>query len=166
MAVSVSYDFILSVLETLATSPAKLASGTNIPVHHKLTGTGATLTASTTVPVTKVHSADHALTAGAETLDLTALGHLLSSTEDFTGLKVQFILIVATAGNAAALKFEPGAATAYNIFGSATGEISVPPGGIEMFFGNDALPDVAAGAKHIDVSGTGTDSYDIIIVAG
>lgn len=164
MSVNAKYDFKLTVEETPALSE-DLADDPTIV--QKMTGANGTLTASSTVPATKSWADQRQLSAGADSLDLTALVNSARDNIDMTGLKVQLLKIKAAAENANAIKFDVGSSNGYNIFGSATSEVSVPPGGMIMLYGADGLPDVAAGAKAIDISSSDVDAiYDIQIVAG
>lgn len=104
------------------------------------------------------------LTAGAATLDLTALVDALTSLPvDMTGLKLKCLHLQATAGNANAITFEPGATDGYTGWG--LGEVlnggdhrgpSICTGGIA----------VDATHKIIDVSGTGTQSVRVVLLFG
>jgi hypothetical protein len=74
---------------------------------------------------------------------------------------VQFIRIKNL--GAAAMTFAEGAS---NGLALACGSIVVPAGGIVQFFLNDAAPDIAAADRTIDVTGTGTDTAEVTIIAG
>ncbi len=150
---------------TLTMDPA-LDLGDGSPATTIKTGdTATTLNASSTPPATKVASDERALVAGADALDLTAAPGRDGGTVDFTGLKVQAIKIVADAGNAGPITFAKGSSNGYELYGSSW-TFDVQPGGKHVQTFEDQAPDVGAAAKAIDVSGTGTDSYKIIIVAG
>ena len=170
MAVSLTYRFDTTVTETLSTSVPAADTPT---VTHAGFNHWATLNASSTVPATTVVALTPTLIAGAVTIDLTSLTGTNGSSVDLTGLKVQQILFnngttssgTLSAGTNAVVTIDAGATNGLDIFGS-TGQVDVPPGGsIQMLF-QDTLADVSASVKNIDLSGTGTDAYEMIIVAG
>lgn len=165
MAVSLNPQFLLSVVETLtgnvdaAESPQVTHSGFNL--------TGVRLNASSTPPATKVSAVTHALTAGAKTIDLTVLPGT-EGNQDCTGLKLQLLLLENPAGNAA-ITIGKGASNGYALFGTTntvTVAAAATQAGYLAFFFPEGLPDVAAGAKTIDVSGTGTQEFNLILVLG
>ena len=161
------YDFGLTVEEVKDLGLDNVADPT---ITHTLGSHAATLTASTTPPVTKTYSDELALVAGAATIDLQALPSSESTTLDFTGLKVQLVKITAPSTNTAEVTFDVGAANGYNLFGAtnATDEsVAVPPGGVQMFKYTDDLEDVDATHSDVDVSSSDVDAtFDIMLVAG
>lgn len=164
---SLRYDFTGIVTEILDIG---LDNAANPAITHTLGALRDTLTASSTVPVTKTYSQTKSLVAGASSLDLDALPGPKSTTISFDGLKVQFLIIKATDGNSGAITFDIAAVEGYNLFGptNATDEsVAVPAGGIEMRFIPNNGEDVASNFKDkVDITGTGTDSFSIILVAG
>lgn len=160
MSVSASIRIAGGVSETLAT-------GVDASVSPTIRQTGfdlsATLNASSTVPATKVAFDSTALTAGAYTLDLTSTVGTLGSAVDMTGLKVQFVLIKNT--GAARLTIVQGASNPYNM-GGASFTYCIEAGQVMGFYGADANPDVSGTAKNIDISGTGTNAFNFLVVAG
>ena len=40
------------------------------------------------------------------------------------------------------------------------------PGQEHVFFGNDATPDIASGARTLDLAGTGSQVLDVVIILG
>lgn len=164
LIVRVEYDFKLKVTETLDVAIDGVA---NLDHTLQLANSSGTLSPTTTVPITKAWKDQGALTAGAATINLTALARNNLPTIDLTGLKVQFIHVINASTNSAALVIVDGATNGYNILGSATGAISIPVGGQFLFFGNEGLDAVAAGDATIDLSSSDTDAtYDIMILAG
>jgi hypothetical protein len=157
MAVSTTYTFGLTTRETLATGVA--ASARPVLTFDQYNESG-TLNGSTTPTVSKQAQFLLALTAGAATINLAALTGA-NGTVDMTGLRVQFIRIKNL--GAAAMTFAEGAS---NGLALACGSIVVPAGGIVQFFLNDAAPDIAAADRTIDVTGTGTDTAEVTIIAG
>jgi len=130
-------------------------------------GSYGTITAGSAVPATKAFSDTRALAAGADALDLTALPDRDGKTQDLSGLKPQLVKIKAAGTNTAAIVFKPAAADGYNLFGDADGQVTVPPGCEALFYWNDKLADVGAGAKAVEAASADADAgYSIIIVAG
>lgn len=121
-----------------------------------------TFTGTTSVPVANVASDKLALTAGAATIDLTAVPGSVS-TQDLTGLKVQWIMLHNS--GTAVMTISPGATNPYPLFGTGN-SVELPAGGRLMMFFNETLPDVAAAVKDIDIAGTGTDVLNYVISAG
>jgi hypothetical protein len=161
MAVSASYSLRCDVNETLATNVP--AAETPVIIHGQFSSTG-TLNATSTPPATKMAAQTISLTAGAVTIDLTALTGTNGATVDGTGLKVQILKLKNRSSNAV-MTFGEGASNGYEALGNAWTLKLLAGQEIEMFL-NDAAPDIASGAKTIDVAGTGTESFDFIVVMG
>lgn len=142
---------------------------TNPTITHT-TGTDTdTLTAATTVPVTKTYSDTIPLVVGAYDINLAALPGPEATTIDFTGLKVQLVKIICPASNTLPILFDAHAVNGYNLFGAdnaSAEQVEVMPGGKLMIYHPNNAEDVAAGVRVVDVSGTGTESFSIILVAG
>lgn len=138
-------------------------------VAHSDFGTGATsvaLSSGSTPPATQIWSDQITLSAGAATVDLSALTHPIA-TLDLTGLKVQAIKIAAASANTAAITASDGATNGYNIFGDASGQVTIAAGGEVVFYNPEGNPDVGAAAKTIDFSSGDTDAiFDIMVIAG
>lgn len=122
----------------------------------------------TSDPPGKYYSAQTlALVAGAATIDLTNLPGLQAAI-DATGLKLNFLRIRGEAdGSNAKLTISEGAANPYELFGAAN-PIEYPAACTKPFTFefDEGLADVAAGAKNIDLAGTGTDSFFIEMILG
>lgn len=114
------------------------------------------------VPVTKFAYFEQALTAGAATIDLTAMTHNEGGTVDGTGLKVQFARFTAPLDNEAAITITPDVTDGYTV----TDEHVLQPGQSAMYELAEEAADIASGAKNIDLAGTGTDSLLCTIVMG
>lgn len=163
MSVSVNYTTNITTNETIDTNvPAAQAS--KAVVIHDAFNTATTLTSSTTPPATLAAYFEQALTAGAATIDLTSLTGTNNLSIDGTGLKVQAFRFKNQAGNAA-ITLVVGASNGYDLLGAAT-SVTLAAGQEIVIFGNDATPDVAAGDKELDISGTGTEICEITIVLG
>lgn len=165
MSVTARYEAKLLADETPSLG---LDLADNTPIQHK-TSYGASsgeLTASTSPDATQVWSDRRALVAGVDTLDLTALPRGNLPNLDLTGLKVRLVKVACASANSAAIKFKFGATNPYPIGGSATGEFDVYPNGVEERYNHNGAPAVSATVKNVAVSGTGTDAYEIIMIAG
>ena len=123
----------------------------------------------TTTPVgSKVVSGIIALTAGAATLNLAALAGT-QGTIDGTGLKVRSFWIKNLredgTANANSVTIGPGASNGYNVFGSASGLVTLGPGDVAHWT-PQAAQTIASGDRNIDFAGTGTDSFQFVLILG
>jgi len=82
---------------------------------------------------------------------------------DGTGLKVQLFKIKNKGANNLTVKF--GASNPYNLLGASWTMILAQNQEITMY-GNDATPDISSSAKNIDLSGTTTQTSEVVIVMG
>ncbi len=158
-SVSVTYQQTLSAVQTFDTAALPGLATRNV-THSAFNKTG-TMTGSTTPPVTNVYSGKPA--AGG-TIDLTALTNV-TGTFSAAGKKVQAVQINNPATNTGALTVSPGAANAYELFGTAKSVVIPVGGSLNMLF-NDTLADVDATHKNIDLAGTGAETYEVVIVVG
>lgn len=159
--IEVKVTALLQVTETLDPATAPAASDATL-VHDKFS-VRETKASDNPVPDPVSAVTYKASSADGDTIDLTA-APALRGTLDMTGLKLQYLFIKAAAGNAAALGFDPGAVNPYG-FNGAEG-IELQPGAFACLSFNDLSPDVAAGAKTIDVNGTPGDNLEWIAVFG
>lgn len=166
-AVKAKYALTLTVDETLALG---LDNASDPTFTHTIGADAATLTSSTTPPVTKVYSDTINLSAGAATIDLQSMGGPVSSTIDFTGLKVQLVKLSCPSTNTAGITVDRGAANPYNLFGEDNGsaeQVEILPGaGLVLFNGADQTEDVDATHSDVQLAGTGTETIKVILVAG
>jgi len=162
---SASYELKLVVTET---KDFGLDLAGNPTITHTAGTDSGTLTASTTPPATKTWSDTRALVAGADTFDLYALAGPLSTIITFNTLKVQMVKIVCPTTNSAAMTFASGDANPYNLFGVAAGTdtVTLKPGDKIELIRYDTGQDCSNVVRNVKVTGTGTDSYHIILVAG
>lgn len=161
-SVKATYKLSLSVLETLGT--AVPAAGTPQITHDGFNTNLGTLTGATTVPATKTTAFTPTLSAGAATIDLTALTGVNGAVVDGSGLKVQIFKFINPAGNGAVtLTF--GAANPYLLLGTAW-KVILLAGQEIMLYLNDACPDIDATHKNIDLAGTGAQAFKCQIVMG
>lgn len=118
-------------------------------------------------PVKYYWSKTIALVAAAATIDLTALAGGLQGDIDASGLKVQRCRFRSVSVGNSAFTISPGAANPYPLFGAAN-DMVIAAGNtevLEMGF-NGTLADVAAGAKQIDIAGTGTEQIHCELLLG
>lgn len=166
-AISAKYECKLNVDETLALG---LDHVDDPETTHSLGNDNGTLTATTTPPATKTFSDRVTLSGGSGALDLTSLTGPMSTTIDFTGLKVQLVKLKCPDTNTGPVTVEKkDALTGYNLFGAdnTTDEkISIVPGGVCELYYDDELEDVDATHKDITLTGTGTEPIDVQLVAG
>lgn len=163
MAITLRYKSEVTVEELPDSAVAPAVTSTTAPLKHTGFNTTEVLTATTTPPVTKCAFFTKALTAGAGTIDLTALSHN-GATVDLTGLKVQSIKFKNKAGNAV-MTFTEGASNGIALFG-ASFSFRLQAEQETTFYLNDLAPDVAAGDRTIDIAGTGTQECEVSITAG
>jgi hypothetical protein len=158
---------LLEVVETVAQS-LDLAVDEKI-THETDQTTRGTLNASTTPAVSQVFSDSINLVAGEATLDLTSLTGPAGVTVNFDGLKVQLALFVCPSTNTAPILIQNGAANAYNLLGkdNASSEThEVLSGGFMGLGHNDRAEDVDATHKNVKFTGEGTETIEVILVAG
>lgn len=104
-----------------------------------------------------------ALTAGAATVALTTLARAGRTALDLTGLRV-LGYVIKNMGSAT-MTFKGGATNPYAIFVGTTGH-TVKAGGLIMQFEPTGFGTVDATHLNVDVTGTGTDSFILGLVAG
>lgn len=164
MSIAVTRVIQLSVVETLEGEFIDPADAT-ITINQL--NTSESLSSSTTPPATKVSTGQIALSGGAITLDLTSLpdSNGVAGAIDGTGLKVQSYIFRNPEANANDITLTEGAANGYELHGN-TWKIALRPGEIISCQLQDGAPDIAAGAKDIDITGTGSQALDFEIVMG
>lgn len=165
MSVSLTFRSELSAL--VAADGELVDPGNNTVLLSGLNESG-TYDATTSVPVTKAAAYEVPLTAGAATIDLTALvGLSLEEVVDGTGLKAQFVKFKNKSSNANLMTVTRGASNGWgpDAAGSAF-TIPMSPGQSHLMSLADASIDVAAGDRTIDVSGTGAQVLQIEILLG
>ena len=127
------------------------------------------LNSASATPVTVTCFMTATLVAGALVVDLTAAPKSIGSgTQDLTGKKLIGLILNNPAGNHA-VTIGPDATNGYQLFGG-TNTVTVPAGTsvvtrLQLYFGT-ALPAVGGSAKRIDLSGTGTESFQLGMLFG
>jgi hypothetical protein len=162
MSLKFTPSFLFSVQETLESgvdaAPAPTISHTGFNV------SGIHLTGTTTPAAAKFSARTHALSAGSLTLDLTALPGTADAVVNANGLKLQALLVANREGNAT-LNIAGGDANPYPLFGAGN-DVDVPAGGRLAFYFPEGLPDVSGTAKTVKFTGSGTQSFDLLVVFG
>lgn len=162
MSVSLTRADTLTVAETLETNVGSMTAANRVLTHTEF-NESETLTGATTPPVTKCAHFIQALAGGAATVDLRTLTGSNGATVDGNGLKVQCLRVKNLGANTLSLTF--GAATPYNLSG-ADWKVTLSQNQIFTYYGNDSTPDIAAGAKHIDLAGTLVETSEWTVIMG
>ncbi len=162
MSVSAQYVSQLSVTYT-STNPFVGADNT-------LTFNGLnqslTLDGTTTPAVTKFASFAKALSTGTGTIDLTLLpGQTADEVVTFTTLKVRAFKFVNPATNTGAITIVNGASSGNFLLGAAF-TLVVPLGGEVTMYLKAGSVTVDNTHKTLDLTGTGSDVLDVLMVAG
>lgn len=169
MASTISLEYALKAIGT-ETMTGNYVQGSNNSVTYGLTDetAGTPLTASTAVPITKRATGQLTMSGGAGTINLAALpGETDGETIDLTGLKVQLIIFRSLSSNANLITATKGASNGYGLGASgASWTLPLSPAQLGMLLGKDLNPDVASGARTIDVAGTGSQVLEYVIFAG
>lgn len=126
------------------------------------------LTSSTTPPVTKHGGGELTMSTGTGSIDLTAVPGLTSEeTVVGTGLKLQALKLRNKSTNANIITVAKGASNGYGLDASATDwDVTLSPGQEVTFYLDDAAPDIASGARILDVTGTGSQVLEYHAVMG
>lgn len=162
MSVSVTYASTLSVVEAYADTFVDSADNT---VKFSGLNSSGTYTGASNYPCTKVAAYEKAMSAGAATIDLTALVGIANSAVSGSGLKVQFVKFKNKATNANAITIGEGASNGYELFGNAW-SIILQPGQEILACLAEQAPDIGSGAKNIDIAGTGAQVLQVEFVMG
>lgn len=170
MTIDGKFMLTMTTRETLASN----VDGVSNPViQHDQFNKNERFNANTTPKGTQIISDTIALVAGAKTLDLTALPMPGGGTYDATGKKLLGWFFANRAGNTVDIVAVKGAANGYNFNAHASSRAVATfpvsandnPGWAAGWNGKATnVPAVAGGAKTIDVTGTGTESFDYCFV--
>lgn len=115
--------------------------------------------------VTEGGFCEKAMTAGAATIDLTALVDVQGRTINLDTLRVRAVKIRALDANAAAVTVAKGASNGYTGFGLAFSVTLAAGQEATLYLGATGTA-VSATEKTLDLSGTGTDGIQLAIAAG
>ncbi len=132
-------------------------------ITHKMS-VSASLTPSTSTPVSSAASFAVTLSGGTADIDLNAVTMANGVTADWTGIKLQ-ALGMQVGTSEAVMTIATGASSAY-AFGGAAFSCEVEPGGTLMLYQNEAAPDISTSARYLRVSGTGTQSCQVLLLGG
>jgi len=165
MAISASVQAKLEVTDTLALGITDVDDPT---VSYSAGGaTPVDMSAATTPVATAAWFQEVGLSAGAVTLDFTALARGNLSDLDLTGLTIQAWKIQADSQNTSPILMQEGDANPYYLCGATGDTISLDASDEFMFKGSDSLQAVAAGAKDIKVTSADVDAkFKLVLVAG
>ena len=177
MAASVSaiWNALLTLDETVASA---LTAVEDQPIRHDFAGIAnlpsfsGVIDADSTPAITKGFSGQLTIPGGfIFTLDLTALTGPSATTVDFTGLKVQLVLLAALTNNTGAIAVTlKDNVTGYNLFGlsnAGSEKVTLSPGQIAFVQLNDKPQDVDSTHKDVNfVGSTVGDIVAVIMVAG
>lgn len=130
--------------------------------------TTSSYTASTTPPVTKFSAGTITLSSGTGSVNLAALsGRTADETVVGTGLKVQTVKLRNKSTNANAITIAEGASNGHPLLGAAFSIILQPSQSITFANeGVDTGTDIASGDRVWDVTGTGSQVLEYMIVMG
>lgn len=160
MSVKTQYQSKVTTDETLETAVTAAASPT---LTHSAFDTATTLHATTSPTATKCAYVTGALSAGAATVDLTSLTGTNGAAVTFLALKVRVIKLKNT--GAADLTIAKGASNGHTGFGSSF-SVTVHAGGeVTIYDGGNGVA-VSGSDKTLDLSGTGTNAFQLSLVAG
>jgi len=166
MSVSVRYQNILDVTETITTSYDLAGDAVVSPVH-KIDAPGGTRNAGSTPAAVDGWSDRRALVVGADQIDLAALVGAAGLAKSALTYKLQNIRIRPLTSNSNPITFAPAAVEGYHLFGDADGQLTLYPGMDVNIDCNGKLAAIVNDTNDkIDVTGTGTEGYDIILVWG
>lgn len=121
------------------------------------------------MPCTSAYIDQRSLTAGADSLDLTALVRTNLDNLDWTGLKVRFVAVYGASTNTGVIVvFQSASGTPY-YFADSSFAWHIVPGGWTLWHSPESTiqPDVSATVKDIDFGSADVDAaYTILMVAG
>ena len=152
----------------LYTNVTEILGGDDVPagsqIIHNQYDDNITLTASSTPNITGAAFETIAMSAGSTSIDLTSL--LLNGTAvSFSGKKLRTLKIKALPGNGANITIVKGASNGYTGLGSSF-NIVLKPGQAFEFYDAGAGTAVSSSVKTLDVTGAGTDGFQLSATAG
>lgn len=104
------------------------------------------------------------LSAGTVTLALDALASTGMTAKDWTGKRVIFFAIHNRGANS--MLFAGAASNPYELFGGASDQMTVPAGAYVQAYSPIGFGTVSGSVSDITVTGTGTQQFDMLLVAG
>lgn len=166
MSISADVAMTLTVRETLTTNVPDVAAGNAVITHNSYNVT-ATLSATSTPVGTYSASFAKAMSAGAATIDFTALTGTNGATIDGTGKRIIACIMTNPATNANSITISTGASNGLTIFGT-NGKHVLQPGESVMKYDASASLGTAIDATHknVDLAGTAAQTLNVIVVLG
>lgn len=142
------------------------ASASDAVLNHNLS-LNQTIPNGTTLPATIGASFTQALASSTATISLLALPKANGATSDCSGLKMQALMIKNPTGNGTLTYAHSTstAASAYAFLGTA-GAFTLPAGATLLWQSPESAPDVTTSATNIAITGTGSQTFHVAIVAG
>ncbi len=113
--------------------------------------------------VTKAWHREITLTAGAATIDLTALAHDILTTVDATGLKLKGLFVLAKSSNSDVVTMAEGASNEYTGWAGADGLVLEAGLPFSQLY-DEACDTVGGSAKNIDFASADTDAKVTVIM--
>lgn len=139
------------------------ASAADASIEHKLS-LNQTVPSGTSIPATVVGSFTVTLSSSTAFIDMNAIAIGNGATADCTGLKLQCIGVKNPSGNGT-VTLSYGTSSAYNFAGTSFSQ-QVQAGGNYLWHAPEAAADVSTSARYILASGTGTQSFHAMVIAG
>jgi hypothetical protein len=164
MSIQTDVKMTLTVTETVALTTTPFVTSAQYKATHSGLNLSRAQHATSSPTATTLAQGELDMVAGAATLDLTAAAGTAGAV-NLNGLKPRQILIQAKTGNANPVTIAKGASNGYTGFG-ASFSITLQPGQRVMIDDNGAGTAVSGTVKTLDVSGTGTQGINYIIVGG
>jgi hypothetical protein len=152
-----SYTFAASATEVLEVGVPASVSDEDKEIRHN----GFNDSSNDVEGITDVAYFEVSLTAGAGSIDFTALPQPNGASLDATGKKVKLVKFIADAGNSGDMAIETGDSNGIDLGMEVT---ALAPGKFVGGLVDDVS--VGAGAKVLDLTGTGTDKLKVIVWLG
>lgn len=165
-SVSATVAMTLTVVETLGTNNVD-ATASNSTITHNGFNVSTSLSGTSSPAITKTASFSQQLTAGAATIDFTTLTGTNGASVTGNGLRIIAIILTAASGNAGnTITAVTGASNGLPIFG-ANGREVINKGATVMKYDPSGLGTaIDSTHKTVDLTGTGTDTLNVIVVMG
>jgi hypothetical protein len=162
MSVTVTYGATVTAVETLPNNTASAPDSTR-KVTHTNFNQATTLNSGSTPPAQACAGFVETLSGGAATINLRTLLGTNGANVDGNGWYPQVILVENLGANPLTIK--QGAANGHNAFGSTDG-VTIPPGAHAMFFTNSGTHVIDDTHKTWDLTGTGSQQSQWMIILG
>lgn len=164
-SISVSYRNDVTVAQTLDSASTPSANADKRVITHQAFNDTLTLNSGSTPDVTKMAAFTKALSAGAATIDLTALTGTNGATVNGNGDKVRIFKAINPSSNANSITLTEGASNGYELAGNGW-TVVLQPGQHFTFYADEDAPTIGGSAKTIDLAGTGSQTLNVMVVMG